>query len=334
MRSMAATRSLPLRLNLLLPVVFVAPASADVLHNHDNGPLIGIFGLPDSTEGAQLLDVRSSAVDVLLLTSSHSIAEASADEIFILDGETTRFELSYRYGVSSNLELGLELPFVWHQSGGLDSVIDRWHDWFGFPDGARNDRPRDLLEFQYRDASGELLNIDENSNGLGDVRLFGGLRLTESTRHSTALRFGVKLPTGSSAELHGSGGTDVSLGLAGDVGSLWGSEKLSGFYRLHLVYVDEPKWLADRYEELVGQVAGGLAYQVTENVGLNVQGTVRSPTYSASVDGLGDPSVQVTFGGSFRLSDRFQLVLAVGEDIKVGSAPDVSFQLALRFRPR
>lgn len=334
MRLSATTCNFLLCSKLLALGVFASTAAADALHDHDNGPLTGIFGMPDSTEGAELLDARSSAFDVLLLTSSHSIEENNADEILILDGETTRFEVSYRYGFSSKLELGVELPFVWHQSGSLDSVIDQWHDIFGLPDGARDDRPQDLLEFLYRDASGDRVNIDQNSNGIGDIRFFGGLQLSDSAKHSTAFRFGIKLPTGSSEDLHGSGGTDLSLGVAGDVRSLWGNAKLSGFYRLHVAYLGEPRWLADRYEELVGQISGGLGYQATQNIGLNVQSTVRSPTYAAEVDGLDDPSMTITFGGSVRLSERWQLLLAVGEDIKVGSAPDVSFQLGLRFRPR
>lgn len=334
MRVFAAVCNLALCSSLLASGILVSTVSAEVLHDHDNGPLTGIFGLPDSTEGAQLLAARSSAVGVLLLTSSHSIAERSADDILILDGETTRFELSYRYGVSARLELGVELPFLWQQSGSLDSVIDQWHDFFGFPDGARDDRPRDLLEFFYRDASGDRLNINRNSNGIGDLRLFGGLQLGKSAKYSTALRFGIKFPTGSSDELHGSGGTDLSLGVVGDVRSLWGNEKLSGFYRVHLVYLGEPRWLADRHEQLLGQISAGLGYQVAQNVSLNLQSTVRSSMYQVEVDSLHDPSVALTFGGSVRMTDRWRLLLAVGEDIKVGSAPDVSFQLALQFRQR
>ena len=129
-------------------------AAADALHDHDNGPLTGIFGFPDSTEGALLLEEGTDAWSMLLLTASHSIADQTAAEALILDGETTRLELSYRRAVSERLELGLELPYLWHESGSLDSVIDDWHGFFGFPDGARASRPRDVLEFFYRDASG------------------------------------------------------------------------------------------------------------------------------------------------------------------------------------
>jgi len=39
----------------------------------------------------------------------------------------------------------------------------------------------------------------------------------------------------------------------------------------------------------------------------------------------------MTFGADFRVSKRYRLVLSMGEVPKVGSAQDVSFQIALRY---
>lgn len=323
-----------IRAGVFLTVLLGRLAAADVLHDHDNGPLTGIFGLPDSTEGGALTDVGSLAWTALVTTSSHSIEEAAGSEALVFDGETTRMELRLLYGLSSRLELGVELPYMWQQSGSLDSAIDGWHSFFGLPDGARANRPRDVLEYLYLDEAGTQLNIAQNSHGIGDLRLFAGYRVSTESNHRTALRFGVKFPTGSAVDLHGSGGTDVSVGFAGDIESLWGSERLSGFYRLHAMYLGEPEWLADRYQEWAGQLSGGLHYRVSQAIALAVQGTVRSALYDVDVDSLGDPAATITFGGSVQMSDRWQLELAVGEDIRVGSGPDVSFQLGLRYASR
>ena len=325
-----AISSLP---GLVLVLLASAAASAQVLHDHDNGPFTTIFGLPDSTEGGVLLGNEQSAWGLLALTASHSVSDATGDEIFVVDGETSRLEFSFRRGFGDRWEFGVELPYMTHQAGGLDSVIDDWHRIFGFPDGPRDDRERDLLEFLYVDNNVALADFTETADGIGDVRLFGGYRLQNTARHRSALRFGVKLPTGDEDLLLGSGGTDVSAGLAGDWLALGGRENLSAFYRLNLTYIGEPAFLSDRYEELVGQAAAGITWRVVPAVGLTVQANMRSPLYDSDIEMLGETSVALTFGGDVQLSDRFRLLIGVGEDIKVGSTPDVSFQLALQYQP-
>lgn len=318
----------------LLPVAaMVSPARAEILHDHDSSPFAGIFGLPDATEGGRILGPGRYAADFFVQASSHSIAETSGDELLIQDGETTRIELNYRRGFADGWEIGLELPYLMHQSGGLDSVIEDWHDWFGLPNGARDDLPRDDLNFRFERPGQAPFVFEENVNGVGDLRLYGGYRLTEREGYASSIRFSVKLPTGSADDLLGSGGVDLSAGLAGDWTGLGGSSSIAAFYRLNLIYLGEPEYLADIHNELVAHVAGGLTWRVGNRLGLTVQASLRSALYDAEVEALGQPSALLTFGGDLRLSESSSLILAVGEDIKVDSAPDVSFQLAFRYRP-
>ena len=311
-----------------------SPVAADALHDHDNGPLTGFIGIPDSTEGSRLLDAGRSSWQSYVMTSSHSLTDTRLGETVLLDGETTRLELIYRRGLTSNWEIGVELPYLWHESGGLDSLVDSWHGLFGLPEGNRRARPRDELAFLYSDPSGTRVNFRHNANGIGDVRLLAAYRLHSGDRYGMALRFGLKLPTGDSENLLGSGSADFSLGLAGDADTLFGVAGLSGFYRINAILVGEPELLSDRYEELLGHAAIGLGYELNNRVELRVQGALRSTAYDSSVEVLGDPSGTITFGGHIRLSDRFRATIAVSEDVKVKSAPDVSFQLGLQYLPK
>ena len=143
----------------------------------------------------------------------------------------------------------------------------------------------------------------------------------------------MKLPTGDSADLLGSGGTDLSLGIAGDHIQLFGIDGLSGFYRAHAVWIGEPDLLADRYRDVVGYLGFGLGYPLTERIDLRVQGAIRTAMYHSPIEVLGDPSGTVTFGGNIRIGNDYWLSIGVSEDVKVRSAPDVSFRLALRYRP-
>lgn len=311
----------------------LAAAAAEPLHDPDNGALSGTFHFPDSTEGANLVPRGRHAFSVFTITSSHSTNEDRGIEMLTLDGETTRLELTYRFGLGDRLEIGLRLPYVWHESGSLDPFVEIWHQAFGLPLGSRVRRENDQLEFSYQDASGTQFDYQNNSNGIGDLRLIAGWRLTDSSNHRSALRFGVKLPTGSSDEFHGSGSTDISVGIAGDWKQLFGLSKLSGFYRAHVNYIGEPDLLPHRYNEFIGQFSTGVGYQLFESLELRLQAAARGATYDSEIEILGQDAAWLTFGGNIRLSDNYELSLAVAEDLNVRSAPDVSFLIALRYRP-
>jgi len=306
-------------------------AIADALPDHDNGPLTGIFGFPESTEGSKITAPGEHEWDASLSVASHNIEEIRGVEELRLDGETTRLAFTYRYGLADRLDLSIEAPYVWHQSGSLDSIIDSWHNLFGLPDGERATRAQDQLDIFYSDSQTSVVDVTQNAAGIGDLRILLGWTLSEQEGRSTALRLSVKLPTGESDALLGSGGTDFSLGLASDVAGLWGKNNLSGFYRASITYLGEPDFLADRYNDLVGQLSLGLGMSVHQNVDLSIQSRIRSAVYDSDIENLGETSVAFTFGAICKVSKYYRLVLSVGEDIKPESAPDVSFQVALRY---
>jgi hypothetical protein len=307
-------------------------SGAQALPDHDNGLLTGIFGFPESTEGGQIIGRGQHSWDTSLIIANHNIDETRNGEDLRLDGETARLAFTYRYGFFDKLDISIEVPYLSHQSGNLDSIIDDWHDILVFAGGgARATREQDQLEFFYADSQATLVDVSNDASGISDIRLLAGWQLSTSEGRNTALRFGVKFPTGDSNELLGSGGTDISLGLASDVSGFWGSTKLSGFYRVNVTHLGEPDRLADRYKNLVGQISFGLGYRVHRNVDLRLQSRIRSAVYDSEIDNLGATSVSMTFGADFRVSNRYQIVLSAAEDVKVGSAPDVSFQIALRY---
>ena len=304
------------------------------LPDPDNGALSGMFSLPISLEGADLLNEGLTAGYTTLIMSSHSTDEVILDESLTLDGETTRLELGFRYGLTEKLEIGIRVPYVWHETGTFDSLVEGWHNAFGLPKGKRVNREKDLLEFSYSDASGEIFNYQSRSHGFGDIRLIAGYQLTSGANYRSALRFGLKLPAGDSDEFQGSGGTDASVGIAGDWETLLGYERLNGYYRAHLNYIGEPDLLADRYEKLVWQLSAGLGYFVAPSFELRAQTVARTANYDSRIKIIGQNSVWVMLGANIRISENYLLGLGIAEDIKVRSAPDVSFQISLRYSPR
>ena len=316
----------------MLGCLLAQASFGDVLRDHDNGPLTGIFGIPDSSEGGNLLSSGTSAWDLSVTLANHSIDDLRSTESLYLDGESTRFEFRYRIGIGDKLELGVELPYVQHQAGQLDSLIESWHKWFGLPKGHRPDREQDILDFRYADGTGVAIDVNSSSQGIGDARLFAGWQLLATDRYQVALRFGAKFATGDSSVLHGSGGMDLSLGLAGDANSLFGMQNLNGFYRLHAIRIGEPDLLANRYEEWVSYLSAGIGLQVSDRIELRVQGASRSAMYESDTRSLGTGATTVTVGGNILIFDNYELSLGVSEDVDAGTAPDVAFQIALRYR--
>jgi hypothetical protein len=312
---------------IMVLLLSVAGAAAQPLHDPDNGPYTGLFGWPGSTEGGVTTPAGKNAWGLSLAISSHSVEETRANESILLDGETRRLGLSFRRGLSRRLELGIEMPWVWHESGNLDSLIREWHEFFGLPQGNRAGAPEDRLLFEFVTVGLQPVELSRNANGMGDLRIHAGWQLRQSPTSSTALRASIKLPTGDSAKLSGSGGTDLALGLAGDVTALWNVEALEGFYRFHAIRLGQPDLLASSTHRLVGQLTGGVAYRLSEKADLTVQSTLRSAAYDVNVEALGGWSMSMTFGATLALADRWRLAIAVSEDIRVETAPDVTFLL-------
>jgi hypothetical protein len=251
----------------MLFLAIALSVNPEPLYDPDNGVFSGMFHFPVSTEGARLAGARQHAFTLNAITSSHSTDEDFGDETLVLDGETTRVTLDYRYGLSDRLEIGIRLPYVWHESGSLDPLVKSWHDALGLPLGSRRDRDNNQLEFSYSDSAETLIDYQRNSNGRGDIRVLAGWLMTDGPNYSSALRFGLKLPTGDAGDFHGSGGTDASAGIAGDWKRLFGVHGLTGFYRAHLNYIGEPDALSDRYMDLVGQLSVGAGYRLSNQPG-------------------------------------------------------------------
>ncbi len=309
-----------------------APAAAP-LPAPDLNPLIATIGLPRPENGARLLAGGETRWRSSVATASHSVQDSAGGETLLFDGETTQFSLALRRGFGDRYEFSVELPYLLHESGGLDGAIDRWHDWFGFPDGLRAQVAEDRLDFRYADGDDLLLDVGRNRRGPGDLRLGIARSLQHDAGSATALRATLKLPTGDSDRLTGSGAADLSLGIVGERAGLLGSERWGGHYGAHLTLVGTPDRLPERARDLVGTLHGGLRASVTDWLELAAQATLRSAAYDAAVEPLGSASLQLNVGGTLALGPNLRLAISVGEDVRVDTAPDVTFGLSLYRSP-
>ena len=261
------------------------------------------------------------------LASSASLSQTE-DESLRLDGETRVLTLGIRYGVTERLQIGVDLPWVHHSEGDLDSFIRNWHDFFGLPNGDRDDLPDDDLTYSYSASQGDSLLLDDATSGLADLRMYLAWRLFAAENLAVSLHTSIKAPSGEADDLTGSGGWDAGLALAAqrdfsaqDDISIWGG--------LGATWLGDGDILADRAEDWAASAWTGVGWSPLNWLAFKLQADAHSALYDSALDQLGDPALILTMGGTLGLGSRTTLDIGVGEDLAVNASPDVTFHLSL-----
>lgn len=302
-------------------------------HTQNQSPLSHIFGLPPMGE-AQVLAPGRKEVRLSLDLASNYVKTAAANESLLLDGETTRFGLALRYGIMPNLEAGLEIPYLIQGGGFLDGFIIDYHNTFGFPQGGRDQAPRNRLLYQYRRNNADVLKWDRSGAGLGDIRLNAAWQLYNSgdqTPRSLALRGSIKLPTGDSNALFGSGGYDGALWLAaGDhYHTAWGPVALFG--AAGMMGMTEGRVIRNQQNNWAGFGSLGIGWRPLDRIVLKIQTDAHTPFFrNSDLKELSGSAAQIVIGGTVALGKIFTLDIGVSEDILVNTAPDVVFHFSLK----
>ncbi len=288
----------------------------------NQSPLISLFGFPPPVSSEQ----KQNAISFRYSLANNFVQKKSNRELLILDGETERFEIGFFYKLNHRFSISANLPFVKHSGGRLDTFVDDWHDFFSLPDTGRPKVPGDRLLYQYRVDGEDLILQTSSESGLGDIRLSGYYSLDTQRTHESAIRAGLKLPTGSTRSLMGSGGADFFLDinrLEKRVNSNWSANAMIGF----LIMQDSDQ--ISKQRQLAGYGSTSVKWFITDLVSLDFQITAHSGIVKSSLSELDDPSLQLVLGASLEISKQIKLSFALSEDPVVGASPDVVFHIGL-----
>ncbi|ABB30596.1 hypothetical protein Gmet_0353 [Geobacter metallireducens GS-15] len=299
-------------------------------------PLVQIHGLP-VPDSARILASREGEVSAVADLSNNYAVDSKGNEHIILDGETYRFALDLRYGLVPGVEAGIEIPFIVQSGGFLDGFIEWFHKAFGFTNGGREYAPRDRLRYRYDTNGTDRFRIDDSNAGIGDIRLTGGIQLYDdgaTAPRRVALRSALKLPTGDSDKLRGSGSVDFALWLAASddyrLGD-WGH--LTLFANAGGTVMGDGDVLGDQQRNLAAMGTFGFGWSPLDWMALTVQTTWHSSLYEGSdLREISTNSLLMTGGFSFAFTERTFFDIALSEDLNVKTSPDVNFHLALRQR--
>ncbi|HEX9079979.1 MAG TPA: DUF3187 family protein [Desulfuromonadaceae bacterium] len=325
---------------LILPCLAAPAFAADMeitpFRTINQSPLTQIFGLPAET-GATVTPQGHFSLALTQDIANDFALDSLQNERIHLDGESYRWTASARYGIADGFEAGMEIPYILYGGGIFDNFIEGWHKFFGFPNEGRPSVPRDRLSFTYVKDGVQKLTMNHAASGIGDISLTGAMRLydsrDEASHDSLALRASLKLPSGDSAALRGSGSTDVALLLCGSSNSFteWGT--LGAFGSLGGMAMTDGNVLRDQQRNLVGLGTVGVGWGPAEWISFKFQVNWNTPFYrDSSLAELSQTSLMLVSGGALKLPGDYLLDIGVSEDLAVSTAPDVALHLGLSKR--
>lgn len=300
----------------------------------NQSPLVQIYGIPPES-GATIIPGGKHSVAVFLDNASSSSSHRNRGERISFDGETNRITTSIRYGFGERFEAGFTVPVINQGGGFLDQFIINWHSAFSLPQGERTSTPKNRLSYTYHKDGVQKLNMIRSGTTVGDISVFGGLQLfdttSETSRISLALRSDLKLPTGDSGMLAGSGSTDLALSAAVSCNryGTWGTTGLFGSFGV--AGMSRGDVLPDQQNRFALFGTFGTGWSPTSWLLFKLQLNGHSPLYHGSnLTELSSSSLMLTSGGTLKLGASYLLDIGVSEDVAVATAPDVAFHLGLR----
>lgn len=313
-------------ITLLLSSLPGLAGQAVPFQTRDQSPFSLIYGLPTPT-AANITAPGAFALNLSVNISNTLVVDRAADEFLTIDGESYETELTAAYGIGDNWTLHVKLPFIAYTPGMLDRPIEKYHDWLGLNQGGRLQTPRDRLLFIYERNGIKRLRLDRREMGPGDIQLMAGRQMYLSPHSTFSLWADLKLPTGDSGNLTGSGAVDVSLWGAG-------SRMLNQNWQLYgtagLLLPGDGDVLPELQEDSVFFGSLGLQWAHWKTVAVKTQLEWHTGFYkNTGARFLGDV-LQLTFGPSWEISPDLFFDFAISEDIKVEASPDVNFNFSLR----
>ena len=290
-------------------------------------PVGQLYGVPRMA-GARIARDETWASFNLEVTNNFQ-SENRLGTFAFFDGESYLASYRLRSGWRDDFEWGLEIPYIAHTNGGLDGLVDEFHELFGLPDGERSLAPRGRLDYLIRSNGAVHADFQDSRKSLGDVRGFLGYRVLDDDNQALALRGLVKFPTGDVEDLSGSQGTDVSVWGEYARGFALGKRVLNFSLGAGVGYLGEGELIPEAQEDFIFFGHLGLQIPLHRRVSFIVQVDAHTAYLDTGNPLVAEQGVLGTIGGRIGVTDKFWVDLAVIEDLKDESAADVAFQILL-----
>ncbi|MFA4874031.1 MAG: DUF3187 family protein [bacterium] len=225
-RGPISVSSLAIFISFVAILVFAWPASSLARDYESFGPISARIQNPVYIQNLWLTARRAEVlpegtIEARIDSAYSNLFEkgSNATAAFNMDMELWRLAICAEYGLTRDLQIGIEIPLIETWGGFLDGFIQKFHSAFGFPNAGREMVPHN--EFHYRFDANGANRFDYASTtpfGLGDITLRVKNQLAGEDSDWPALSWfaDLKLPTGQKGRGLGSGAPDFGVGLALD----------------------------------------------------------------------------------------------------------------------
>ena len=319
---------------IVMPLLIAAPgvAVAEIypFYFSNQNPFIQIFGLPKA-EPAMLTSPGNTSSIVTLDIVNNTVMGDNTQEALVLDGETYRLNLSFKYGLSTGSEVGIDIPLVQHQQGRFDNFIRNWHDFFGLSNLEQQQFEANQLNYFYQKDGITILDLTEDEAGVGDLRLTYAVKDSYGDKSSDTIvyRASLKLPTGDVDKFLGSGSVDAGVSMAVDNDSLLREYHSELYGQLGLLWIGKSDHLDDVQRNIAFFGAAAIDWDYWRPVIFKAQLDVHSSFYRSDIEHIGGHSIQLTVGGSIQIDKSMHLDIGVTENLMTDATPDIGLNLSL-----
>ncbi|HPO50759.1 MAG TPA: DUF3187 family protein, partial [Spirochaetota bacterium] len=139
----------------------------------------------------------------------------------IRDYESLVTEVGFSFYILKRLQVGIDFRLFAYYTGFMDTIIENFHHAFGFPGGAREYFEQNKIFVNILNHNGINLYLDKPAVSFGDIDMWVKYTFFERNFISLAGFGAFKIPTGSIANLSGSGYPDFALGVLADFKPAW-----------------------------------------------------------------------------------------------------------------
>lgn len=299
----------------------------------DRNPMLQFHG-PPPVLGADTAPPGAWRSAWTLELTNDAMRQETDRESLVIDGELWRLEMNLRYGVREGFELGLSLPLLAHRGGIMDEPIWEWHELFGLSNNKRRPFAHNRLQYTYVRGGERMVDLRNETGGIGDVALTAGWRLwrDEAAGRAIGLQAAVELPTGDEDRLLGSGTTDLSVIVTGADARMLESWRARLVWRAGFLVPGSGGLLDAQRRDWVPLAGAGVERPVTGRFSLKAQLDAHGAWYDSDLSAFADHAVQLTVGAGIAFA-RGRLDIAIIEDLVNDPTPDFGWYLAWRGRP-
>ncbi len=305
-----------------------AVAVEEPLYVQNLSPVAGASFPPP--RGADVLERGSNVIILNTSLANHFVIQENENERLFLDGQTTKITMEWRRSLTDRLDVSLSIPIVSQNKGFLDSTISDWHDLWGLPDGERKYFQNDDLHYFYQTPS-LTLDLSSPSSGVGDIGLSSNYLIYSSPVLKASLASGVIFSSGNSESFLGAGSEQISFA----VHMSGVSQAFHNFgWNIHAGYAySTSDWYAIKDTERFRWFSSAsLNRKMSDRMSALIQLDAHHRLMNNATKPLDRVVAILSLGLRFKLHEKLIFDLSFSEDIKVESAPDITFNGTVRYK--